>query len=312
MGNGRRHLRVPHRIAAIALCLACGPSLAPDAAAPLAGCDALGAPGAADVPGLVLVVNDTMRRDRVGAYGGSAATPRLDAFAAEHLLFRGASSSAPWTKPSVASLFTSLHPSQHGVLTHPGSAWSRGASPKTDVLPDAFQTLAEVLRGHGFRTAAFVANPWMGKGFGYEQGFERYDDSFARWDAPGDEVVDAGVAWLQGLADHERFFLYLHTIDSHLPYGRLALSDLERARARPDDRPVPREARRYLKRLRVEDGSTLFHHDVPLSLALIEAAYDRGIEAFDAAFGRLLDAEARVPALGRAALVVTSDHGEAL
>ena len=313
-------MRLVRRVAAVSLALvlpaafgiACGPSLDPTAALAPPACDALSRTAVPDDASVILVLNDAMRRDRVGAFGGSARTPRLDAFAAEHLIFRAASSAAPWTKPAIASLFTSAHPSQHGVLTHPGAEWSKSASPETDALSDAFDTLAEVLRRTGFRTAAFVANPWMEPGFGYEQGFERYDASFARWDAPGADIVDAGLAWLSELQAHERYFLYLHTIDSHLPYGRLTDADLQAARENPDPRPLPPEAQRYVRGIRAHDGRTLFVHDVPASLGLIETAYDRGIEAFDQALGQLLDAADTHPALARAAVIVTSDHGEAL
>jgi len=62
-----------------------------------------------------VVVNDAMRRDRASVYGGPVHTPRFDAFARAHLLFENAVAPASWTKPSIATLFTSLHPSQHGV-----------------------------------------------------------------------------------------------------------------------------------------------------------------------------------------------------
>ena len=65
---------------------------------------------------MVLVVADTLRADAVGAYGAPpAATPFLDAFAARALVFEDASAQASWTRPAVASLMTSRHPSGHGT-----------------------------------------------------------------------------------------------------------------------------------------------------------------------------------------------------
>src|SRR5690606_37781494 len=135
---------------------------APQTAAPSIGCDAIpGGPGPAD-GSVVLVLNDTMRRDRMGIQGGAARTPNFDRFAAENLWFVRAVTQAPWTKPSVATLFTSLHPARHGVVTHPSHQKRAGQElgrrlASSDRLPEAAVTLAEAFRAAGFRTAAFVA-----------------------------------------------------------------------------------------------------------------------------------------------------------
>lgn len=131
---------------------------------------------------IIIFLNDTMRRDVMSAYGGAASTPKFDHFAGGHLLFQNVSTQAPWTKPSIATLFTSLYPSQHGVASDPvlREMLEREDDTQiieTDRLGDSFETLAEVLSASGFRTAAFTSNPWMAKSFGFGQGFEIYDDS---------------------------------------------------------------------------------------------------------------------------------------
>ena len=73
-----------------------------------------------------------------------------------------------------------------------------------DILSDDLTTSAEVLQSVGFRTAAFVANPWMVREFGFAQGFDIYDDSFASWDAPGTSVTRAALQWLKGVAPGEQ------------------------------------------------------------------------------------------------------------
>jgi len=186
--EGRRERRRRARaaglgVAAAWLLLACGPP-EPQALAPCA----LPWREQARARDLVLVVNDTMRRDRASVYGGPAPTPELEAFAEGALRFTGALAQAPWTKPSMATLFTRLYPSQHGVLSHPalpGRARQAPAVRRTDVLPPEARTLAELFREAGHQTAAFVSNPWMTRGFGFEQGFEVYDDARAANDAPG-------------------------------------------------------------------------------------------------------------------------------
>ena len=61
---------------------------------------------------------DTRRADRLGAYGSTRGlTPFLDELAARGVVFEQAFAQSSWTNPSVASLFTSRFPSQHGVVT---------------------------------------------------------------------------------------------------------------------------------------------------------------------------------------------------
>jgi choline-sulfatase len=315
MPRSRSQLPLPWLLL-VAPLLAPGCSDAPvDLGAP--ACAALSLARVPPDANVVLILNDAMRRDRAGAYGGTARTPHFDAFARDGLLFERALASAPWTKPSIASLFTSLHPSQHGVASDPDLQGAFGIFRSTDltradVLPDELPTLAESLAGAGFRTAAFVANPWLRRRFGFAQGFEHYDDSFASFDAPGTEVNRAALAWLDSVGDGERFFLYLHYIDSHRPYGHLTRDELDLV-APEDTRRLPARGEQFFRNyITLEDGTRAAEAGAVPSVALIERAYDRGVEDFDAALGALLASLERHPAWPRTAVVITSDHGEAL
>jgi arylsulfatase A-like enzyme len=285
---------------------------------PAEGCRGLPRSPAPAGASVVLVLNDTMRRDRMGIHGGPARTPNFDAFAREHLWFERAVAQAPWTKPSVATLFTSLYPSQHGVVTHPSHQMEAGEALgrsllASDRLPDAAATLAEAYRAAGFRTAAFVANPWMDRRFGFEQGFEVYDDSFARWDVPGEQVVAAALAWLAKLDPGERYFLYVHTIDTHRPYPALTWEEVEAALEQPaPPGELPLKARREIMSLIRIEGPRPPGVRPPAKRRVLKRAYDKGIERWDEAFGQLLAGLARDPRYDRTAILVTSDHGEAL
>ncbi len=299
---------------ALSIAAACADPAAHDAAAARV-CAPLVLRGSPEASGLVLVVSDTLRRDRVGVHGGPT-TPAFDAFAREHLLFARASSQAPWTKPSVATLFTGLLPARHGVLEDPRLAGRRDASGarEADAVPASLTTLAELLRGAGFRSAAFVSNPWMGRGFGFAQGFDVYDDSFAHFDAPGALVTQRGLDWLAEVPPGERFFLYLHYIDAHHPYGALTPEEVYAAspRLQADARPVPPLALEALVDLRTpEQSRLLLATGARPSLALLEMAYDRGVADFDRAFGDLLTGLRARADWPRTALIATSDHGEA-
>ena len=95
---------------------------------------------------VVFVLVDTLRRDRLGAHGGPAHTPVFDALAADGLRFERAWANAPWTKPSIATLFTGLHPSQHGVVSHPRLRGDASGEPAlSDVVGSSHETLAEGL-----------------------------------------------------------------------------------------------------------------------------------------------------------------------
>lgn len=283
-------------------------------------CGELSLTSAGEAKNLALVVSDTLRRDRIGSYGGPADTPTLNAFARDHLVFERAFTQAPWTKPAIATLFTSLYPSQHQVTSHTDAAQRFAHQPLkqpvrvTDVLGEEFTTLAEVLDGAGYRTAAFVSNPWLDQRFGFGQGFDHYDDSFARWGAPGRTVSESAIDWLAALAPGARFFLYVHYIDVHAPYGPLTPADLLDGSEAPqvDPHSLSEAARRRIPELLRWSFAVDFPVDVVPSRPLLELAYDRGVEEFDSALAPLLASLALHPDYPRTAVIVTSDHGESL
>ncbi len=115
-------------------------------------------------PDLLLIILDTLRRDRLSAYGHDRETsPAFDAFAAGGVRFTRAVSPAQWTIPAHGSLFTGLYPAQHGLT----QASSR--------LPASFPALAELLRAGGYHTAAFCNNPLVGVlDNGLQRGFDEF------------------------------------------------------------------------------------------------------------------------------------------
>lgn len=182
---------------------------------PLAGCGEGKGP-AAPTPNLLLVTLDTVRADRLGCYGyGLAETPRLDHLAAEGLRFARASTPAPLTLPSHASLLSGLLPPRHGLRNNGAGAF-----------PEGTVTLATLLSGAGYRTGAFVGAFVLDRRFGLSRGFEVYDDEIERTpgagvvleaERPGQQVVDRALAWL-GREDPRPFFLWVHLYDAHAPY----------------------------------------------------------------------------------------------
>jgi membrane-anchored protein YejM (alkaline phosphatase superfamily) len=175
----------------------------------VAGLASTSRPRREKAPNIVFVLVDTLRADRVRAYGsrGGARTPVMDALAREGIVFERAYAPSSWTVPSVASLFLGQPASKHHVLQF------------LVALPRGSPTLAEVLAHHGYDTAAFVANPALTRIMGYERGFRE----FALLESPElakDSFANARLfAWLDGRAPADRpLFLYLHYMDPHAPY----------------------------------------------------------------------------------------------
>lgn len=160
-------------------------------------------------PNVLILTVDTLRPDALGWIAGRNATPSLDALAREGFRFRAAVAPAPLTLPSHASLFTGLLPRRHGGRDN-GQVIGPGAV-----------TLAEVLRGRGYTTAAFVSGYPLAALFGLDQGFGVYDADFVaggdgQLERRADRTVAAAVAWLRGA--REPWLLWVHLYDPHYPY----------------------------------------------------------------------------------------------
>ena len=244
---------------------------------------------------VLLIVVDTLRADHLGIYGHDAPTsPRIDEFARGAMVFEGMYSQAPWTKPSIASLFTSLYPPQHRVLVE-------GTE---NQLSGSLTTLAEVLHQAGYRTGAASQNPHVQAKTGFDQGFAEfhgipgYQSGVGEMLAIGKQFLDAG----QG----EPFFLYMHFLDPHGPYDppaqfrREFLGDLKTDKQRV-------VAGRVGKML---DEETLIQEFEGSDLAYLEALYDAEIQWVDNAIGQLLDHLDERGLRENTLVIFTADHGE--
>jgi choline-sulfatase len=229
-------------------------------------------PGAAAGLNVLIVTLDTTRADRLGSYGyARASTPVLDRLAAGGIRVAEAATVAPETLPAHATLFTGLLPPRHGARINGESR-----------LEPRHVTLAEVARGRGYQTAAFVSAFVLDARFGLDQGFDVYDDKVTTTEgaafAPGNNernaarTTDAALAWLRGRDQRRPFLAWVHYFDPHAPY----------------DPPEP-----FAQRFR---GSP----------------YDGEIAYVDAQLGRLLQGLDAAGVHDKTLIVVTGDHGESL
>ena len=251
--------------------------------------------GAEARPNVVLYVVDTLRADSLR--NSTLSVPALQAFTKDAVDFVHTSAESPWTKPSVASILTSLRPREHGVIDF------------TDILGREHLTIAERLQTVGYSTSAIVTNPLVAPPFGFEQGFI---DFRLMKESNAASVTNAAVKWLEQRSKTKPFLLYLHTIDPHLPY----------APPEPWRRGIPSDAR--LPRLDRsgygEFTTRLFHRKisgldpgVPSSTqTAIKRLYQGEVDFNMEEFGRLIAWLKSQGLYEKSLIILTSDHGEEL
>jgi arylsulfatase A-like enzyme len=265
-------------------------------------------------PNLILILIDNLRADHLGLYGYTRDTsPQIDRLGAAGVVFENAGATSSWTKPSVASLFTSRDPSEHNAVS-----FTRHLAPD---LP----TLAESLRDAGYRTIGVAANfVHVSENWGFDRGFDSWnsfsvevDDeaeavlrlehqpgSFVSLRAPNASEVNKEVLERLDASDARPVFLYVHYMEPHSPYT-----------------PSPQ----YLKQIigtEAPEAGTFASNDLLVKIARGETdvdeaqrqwlidLYDAEIRAVDAGIGDLLAELRRRKLLANSVIAVVSDHGE--
>jgi len=217
---------------------------------------------------LLLVTIDTLRPDRLSCYGGKyLQTPQIDSLANRGVIFSRAFAHNPMTLPSHANILLGTTALYHGVHENSKSK-----------VAEEFLTLAELLKGYGYSTGAFVGAFPLDSRFGLNQGFDVYDDyypsrpsqDFTYAERNAGKVIEAALSWLR--LQGSRWFAWVHLWDPHAPYA------------------PPEPFRSEFK-------------DDPYSG---EVAY------VDSELGKLLDYLGRAGLMEKALVIITGDHGESL
>ncbi len=278
-------------------------------------------------PNILLVVLDTQRVDRLGCYGcDRPTTPRLDAFAADALVFENCLSPAICTLPSHASIFTGLFPCEHGANYN--HTW----------LDDGFTTMAELLLKDGYQTLALSNNVWISASSNLSQGFEEVLRPSALHQPRGNSVSefldrvlypagrvcrwlgavtseDAGAKttnqlvarWLDRRDPNRPFFMFINYLEPHHPY-RPHLPH-RAVFVKPDDVDLS-----YRHEWSQGAEFSLLRRDcyTPAELQLLNETYDGETRMLDDYVGELLEVLAERVALDDTFVIITSDHGENL
>jgi arylsulfatase A-like enzyme/Tfp pilus assembly protein PilF len=220
-------------------------------------------------PDVLLITLDTVRADRIGAYGYTkGATPTMDRLAREGVRFADATSQAPLTGPAHAALLTGMYPARLGVRDN-----------ATTPIPPEARTLARAFKDKGYRTGGFVGAFILGSEYGFAQGFDVFDASFAAFAAGsklqaqrrGGEVVNEAIKWLRR-SGGQPTFTWIHLYDAHAPY----------------DAPAPYRAR------------------------FAAAPYDGEVAYVDSCIARVVETLEQTQQLDRTAVAIVADHGEGL
>ncbi|MBI2838709.1 MAG: sulfatase [Acidobacteria bacterium] len=260
------------------------------------GCSRCGT-GGTGPPSVLLISVDTLRPDHLSAYGYNRRTsPNIDRLASDGILFLNAISTTSWTLPAHVSMLTSLYPDVHGVI--------RGR----ERLSENAILCSEYLKEAGYRTYGVVSGPFLNNRYGYNQGFDVYDDmtvSFqskkqASRGSTSPYVHRRAVEILDGHANTGPFFLFLHYWDPHYDYAPPSPYDDMYDPEYSGDFEGEDLARN--ERLRPDMNRRDLDHLIAL--------YDGEIAYTDEHIGKILTRLREQGLYDRMLIILTSDHGE--
>lgn len=242
--------------------------------------------GAARGWNVLLLSIDTLRADRLGAYGYTQRdnSPHLDQLMRSGVRFEQAQSARASTWPSLASALTGLYPSGHGVVRNGYR------------LPADLPTLPKLLAKAGYRTAAFLGNMC-------QAGHQGWDD-FACSGGRDRRMVTSALEWAAADDGGKPFLLWVHYMGPHPPYysGGDRANQLD-----PGYRGPLAPKKRALDRI-MEEGLPLGSAD----LRHLDAIYDAAVMGTDELVGSLLAGLRAAGKLERTVIVFLADHGEEL
>ena len=253
-------------------------------------------------PNVLLIVVDTLRWDRLGCYGNQRGlTPFLDRLSARGFRFHQAYAASSWTRPSVASIFTSRYPSQHGAVTI------------LNKIDDQELTLAKVLKELGYATGAVSGSPIISAASGFAQGFDRFDEFPWRDKVRVDPIKARALAWLDRVwpSSGKPVFLYLHLMEPHGPYKPPEPYHTRFRRGpRLSDAMVNRKLMRAWGEFMKRGNAEGFRQFNATEIAVMASLYDGEVASLDAELEHLFQELDRRRFLDNAVVVITSDHGE--
>jgi arylsulfatase A-like enzyme len=233
---------------------------------------------------LIIVMIDTLRSDHLASYGYERDTaPFLGELAAEGIQLQGYAASS-WTRSSIATLLTGLHPQRHQTTG------------RRDSLPAGVAYLPELLAQAGFTTAGYAGNMNASGKWGFRRGFASWRQCSPQGKVPARRVTREAMEMLPTLKPP--FLLYVHYVDPHDPYRPEVPWGTNDSEERPPYvQPQPLRAA----------GPPPWD---PQDIARMVDQYDGEIREMDREIRRLFEALRERGLLKKTLVVVTADHGE--
>ena len=254
---------------------------------------------------IVLITIDTLRADHLSCYGYERKTsPNIDKIADKGFIFKRAVAPWPATVPSMASLFTSTYPTNHGVLygrlakIHP-NVFKQYETNVNHVMPDELTTLAEILKIHGYTTFGVSSNLLLDEKTGFAIGFDYFEH---RDGSKANDTNKIVYSFEDEIKNSDKFFLWVHYMDPHLPY-RPRNPWVEQYTSKSLTAKLNlfkksyRELMRFVPKLKKD----------PQALTNLIALYDSEINFMDFYLGELIQ---KLDLDKDTLIIVTSDHGE--
>jgi arylsulfatase A-like enzyme len=246
-------------------------------------------------PNIILISFDTLRADRLSCYGYSRLrTPAFDALARDGFLFRNASTQFPETRQSHMTIMTSVYPSVHGLTQKRGEWEDRRMNPK-------LQPLSVFLKEAGYYNIGITEGCFVAGAMGFSRGFDEYYDR--RLGA--EKIFAQADDWLRENRK-KRFFLFLHTYETHVPYDPpLEFLPLPPAEYSWEEKMAG--SWEYYDRVR--KGKLKAEPDSPEFLKKLNQLYDGEVAYADQELGKLVKTLKELNLYEGSLLIVLSDHG---
>jgi choline-sulfatase len=246
---------------------------------------------------VIVLTIDTLRADRIRPYTPKSRveTPALDQFAKEGTVFVNAQSPENWTKPSVASILTGLYPMTHRTKQSESK------------LPKDATMISELFKKEGFATGTFLANGYVSDKFGFAKGWDHYTNYIRENKiTEAANVFKEAAAWVEKNKD-QRMFVYIQTIDPHVPYDPPAEFLKMYDAGEYGGQVKPRKTPDLLERAKRNPPDVVFNDR---DRARLEALYDGEISYHDAHFAKFIERLQQLGIYDQTHFVITSDHGE--